>query len=206
MAEVILSTSPHLHRASLGTGRCEACRTVLAPASRTRTSGERKSALGHRVHPDTPRAVERAKAAERPEPQRWVGRAGSAVVGPSTGQRPTGGEGAPKAAAVAAGGTREAPWVVGPADSTRRTAGQGPGGTGCGRQRRPSGHRRERTEARRGATRSAWEGPQRHRTTVALRRPSGPRGTGNRRRGESQTCAVGSSERPKSRVGNRGGA
>jgi hypothetical protein len=106
MAWVILSTYPHLHRASLVTGRCEACRKVLAPGSRTRTSGERKSARGNMVNTSKPRAGERAKAAERPEPKRCVGRVGSAVVCPSTGQRPTGGEGDPKAAEVPAGGTR----------------------------------------------------------------------------------------------------
>jgi len=145
MAWVILSTSPQLNRASLVTGRCEACRTVPGPGSRPRTSGERKSARGHTVHTSKPRDVERAKAAERPEPQWSVGRMGSSGVCPSTGQRPTGAEGAPQALASPAGGTRSAPRVVGPADSTGRKAGQGPGGQGCGNKPRPSGHRRERT-------------------------------------------------------------
>jgi hypothetical protein len=65
MAWVILSASPHLHRASLVTGRCEACRKVPAPGSRTWTSGERKSAMGHTVNPCKPREVEGAKAADR---------------------------------------------------------------------------------------------------------------------------------------------
>jgi hypothetical protein len=106
MAWAILSASPHLNRASLVTGRCEACRKVPGPGSRTRTPGERKSAMGHRVNTRKPREVERAKTAERPEPTWCVGRMGSAVVGPSTGQRPTGEEGAPKALVSPAGGTR----------------------------------------------------------------------------------------------------
>jgi hypothetical protein len=65
MAWVILSTSPHLHRASLVTGRCEACRKVPAPGSRTWTSGERKRAMGNTVNPRKPREVKRAKAADR---------------------------------------------------------------------------------------------------------------------------------------------
>jgi hypothetical protein len=106
MAWAILSASPHLNRASLVTGRCEACRKVPGPGSRTWTPGERKSAMGNMVNTYKPREVERAKAAERPEPKRCVGRVGSSVVCPSTGQRPTGGEGDPKAAEVPAGGTR----------------------------------------------------------------------------------------------------
>ena len=65
MAWVILSASPHLYRASLVTGRCEACRKVPGPGSRTRVAGERKDALGNMVHTRKPRAVKRAKAAER---------------------------------------------------------------------------------------------------------------------------------------------
>jgi hypothetical protein len=106
MAWVILSAYPHLHRASLVTGRCEAFRKVPAPGSRTWTSGERKNARGHTVNTSKPREVERAKAAERPEPKWCVGRMGCSVVGPSTGQRPTGAEGDPKAFDSPAGGTR----------------------------------------------------------------------------------------------------
>jgi hypothetical protein len=106
MAWVILSAYPHLHRASLVTGRCEACRKVPAPGSRTWTSGERKSAKGNTVNTSKPREVERAKAAERPEPKRYVGRMGRSVVGPSTGQRPTGAEGDPTAFDSPVGGTR----------------------------------------------------------------------------------------------------
>ena len=65
MAWVLLSAYPHLHRASLVTGRCEAYRKVPAPGSRTWTAGERKSARGNPVPPRKPREVERAKAAER---------------------------------------------------------------------------------------------------------------------------------------------
>jgi hypothetical protein len=145
MAWVILSAHPQLHRASLVTGRCEACRKVPAPGSRTWTSGERQHARGNTVNTAKPREVERAKAAERPEPNWCVGRMGRSGVGPSTGQRPTGAEGDPKAVDAPAGGTREAPWVVEAIDSTCRKAGQGPGGKGCGRKRRPSGKRRDRT-------------------------------------------------------------
>jgi hypothetical protein len=144
MAWAILFASPHLHRASLVTGRCAACRNVPTPGRRLWTPGERKRARGHMVNPSKPRAVERAKAAARPEPQRCVGRVGSAVVGPATGPRPTGGEGDPTALEAPAGGTREAPWGVGHPDATGRQAGPYPGGRGGGRTRRPSGHRRER--------------------------------------------------------------
>jgi hypothetical protein len=65
MAWVILSASPHLHRASLVTGRCEACRKIRVPGSRTWVSGERKDAMGNMVHTRKPREVKRAKAAER---------------------------------------------------------------------------------------------------------------------------------------------
>jgi hypothetical protein len=106
MAWAILSASPHLHRASLVTGRCEACRKVPGPGSRTWTPGERKSAMGTRVNTRNPREVERAKTAERPAPKGCVGRMGRSGVGPSTGQRPTGAEGDPKAVVSPAGGTR----------------------------------------------------------------------------------------------------
>jgi hypothetical protein len=65
MAWVIRSASPHLHRASLGTGRCAACRKVPGPGSRTRVAGERKDAMGNMVNPRKPREGKRAKAAER---------------------------------------------------------------------------------------------------------------------------------------------
>ena len=106
MAWAILFAYPHLHRAFLVTGRCEACRKVPTPGSRLWTPGERKSAKGNMVNTYKPREVERAKAAERPAPKRYVGRVGSSVVSPSTGQRPTGGEGGPKAFEALAGGTR----------------------------------------------------------------------------------------------------
>ena len=103
---MLLSASPHLHRASLVTGRCEACRKVPTPGSRIWTPGERKSAMGNMVNTRKPREVERAKTAERPEPKWCVGRMGSSVVGPSTGHMPTGEEGDPKAFVSPAGGTR----------------------------------------------------------------------------------------------------
>ena len=151
MAWGIRSAAPPLNRASLGTGRCAACRHGPAPGSRAWRSGERTRARGHTVHPSTPREVARAKAAERPAPQWSVGRRGRAVGGPSTGQRPTGAAGAAPAVAAPAGGTRSAPGVVGPADATGRTAGPGPGGQGGGRPRRPSGPRRARPLTRAGA-------------------------------------------------------
>jgi hypothetical protein len=100
--------------------------------------------MGNTVNTYKTREVEQAKMAERPEPKWCVGRMCSSVVGPSTGHKPTGAEGAPKAFDAPAGGSREAPWVVDQADSTCRKAGQCPGGKGCGRKRRPSGHRRDR--------------------------------------------------------------
>jgi hypothetical protein len=50
MAWAILFAYPHLHRASLVTGRFEACRKVPPPGSRLWTSGERKSAMGNMVN------------------------------------------------------------------------------------------------------------------------------------------------------------
>ena len=106
MAWAILFAYPHLHRASLVTGRCEACRKVPTPGSRIWTPGERKSAMGHMVNTCKPREVEQAKAAERPEPKWYVGRMGSSVVCLLIGHKPTGAEGDPKAFDSPAGGTR----------------------------------------------------------------------------------------------------
>ena len=105
-AWAILFAYPPLHRASLGTGRCEACRKVPTPGRRIWTPGERKRAMGNTVNTYKPREVEGAKAAERPSPKWYVGRMGRSGVCPSTGQRPTGGEGDPKACDAPAGGTR----------------------------------------------------------------------------------------------------
>ena len=65
MTEAILSASPHRRHASLVTEGCEARRKVPPSGSRIRRAGERKAALGNMVNPCKPRAVERAKAAER---------------------------------------------------------------------------------------------------------------------------------------------
>ena len=150
MAWALLSASPHLHRAFLVTGRYEACRKVPVPGSRSWVPGERKSARGNMVHTSKPREVDRAKAAERPEPQWCVGRMDRSGVGPSTGQRPPGAEGDPTALVSPVGGTRYAPWVVGHTAATGRKAGQCPGGTGSGSKRRPCGNRRDRTIKRDG--------------------------------------------------------
>jgi hypothetical protein len=112
MAEVLLATMPPLSRASRGTGRGAACSTVPTSGRRSWRSGAWTSARGYLVHPENRRAVNRAKAAERP----------------------TGGAGAPKAVSAPAGGTQAAPGMVGPTDSTRWKAGPGPGGQGGGEE------------------------------------------------------------------------
>ena len=65
MTEAILSASPHRRHASLVTEGCEARRKVLPSGSRTWRAGERKDAMGNMVNPGNPRAVKRAKAADR---------------------------------------------------------------------------------------------------------------------------------------------
>jgi hypothetical protein len=65
MTEAIRSAAPHRRQASLVTEGCDARRHVRIFGSRTWRAGERQDALGHRVNPCKPGAVERAKAADR---------------------------------------------------------------------------------------------------------------------------------------------
>ena len=65
MTEAILSASPHRRHASLATEGCAARRKVPLSGSRPWTEGERKDATGTMVNPYNPRAVKRAKAADR---------------------------------------------------------------------------------------------------------------------------------------------
>ena len=74
MTEAILSASPHRRHTSLVTEGYDVRRKVSTCGSRTWRAGERKDAMGNRVHTYNPRDVKRAKAAERLGPKgTWRG-------------------------------------------------------------------------------------------------------------------------------------